>query len=118
MSRRKPARASDRRVRAQGQEVSIQDIRSLSGASTIHAGVLVTPETAQTFSAVYRAVRVIAGTVASMPLRVYDATKNNQLVQQHPVALKLEAGLSTNVTNVVLWDSFISDLPLRGTGWR
>ncbi|MEB4590488.1 phage portal protein, partial [Candidatus Thiothrix sp. Deng01] len=34
----------------------------------------------------------------------------------HPVAARLHTGLSNQMTNVVLWDSLISDMPLRGDG--
>ncbi len=51
------------------------------------SGIMVTPQTALTFSAFYAAVRVISEDMASLPLAVFQKQKDGgtELVEDHPV---------------------------------
>ena len=55
------------------------------GASPVTAGVSVSPNSALTFTAVYAAVRVLAESVASLPLKVYRSVPSGKEVfTDHP----------------------------------
>ena len=85
---------------------------SLSGKS-------VTPTSAIQVSAVYACVRVIAETVASLPLHVYEATDTgSRKANEHPLYRLLHDEPNTEMTSFVWRETMLSHLllylPLTG----
>lgn len=97
-------------------QISMGDIASLQSAfPDIFGGRNINPDTAQTFSAVYRAVRLIAGTISMLPLKVFKDVNGTPVEQpSHPVARMLDMNLNPECTNVVFMDRLIQDVLLAG----
>ena len=100
----------------------------LIGGSQSISGVKVTEENAMTFSAVYAAVRIIAETIASLPLNVYrelpdggkEKAKSNYL---YPLLHNKPNSLMTSFTwrEIVLahllhWGNHYSQIELDNSG--
>ena len=82
------------------------------------SGVLVTPDNAMKLSAVLGCVRLLAQTVATLPVGVYIRTKTGrEYDERHPlnrvIAMKPAAGM----TAVGFWECVISSALLRGNGF-
>lgn len=60
------------------------------GGGTSKAGTEVTESTAQNFSAVWRAISVISGGMATLPLHVYTKGDSRERVKDHATAMLLE----------------------------
>ena len=102
------------------ESVSLSDVERLGDLFQMRkssSGIVVTPERAKTFSAVYRAVLLIASTIATMPMEVYRKTKQGRDVAiDHPYYRILHNAPTNSCTKTVFWESFLSDLPLTGDG--
>ena len=84
---------------------------SLSGKS-------VTPTSAIQVSAVYACVRVIAETVASLPLHVYEATDTgSRKANEHPLYRLLHDEPNTEMTSFVWRETMLSHLLLYGNSY-
>lgn len=84
---------------------------SLSGKS-------VTPTSAIQVSAVYACVRVIAETVASLPLHVYEATNaGSRKAGEHPLYRLLHDEPNTEMTSFVWRETTLSHLLLWGNAY-
>ena len=84
---------------------------SLSGKS-------VTPTSAIQVSAVYACVRVIAETVASLPLHVYEATDaGSRKAGDHPLYRLLHDKPNTEMTSFVWRETMLSHLLLYGNSY-
>lgn len=90
------------------------------------AGVTVTPETAMRFSAVWACVRLIAGSVATLPLHVYEQAGNTRNRRDdHPVARLLRTPcrgmtsvvfMETLTAHVLLWGNCYAAIIRNGAG--
>lgn len=99
--------------------INIDEVSQLQAAFPHWLGKnYVNPDTAQTFSAVYRAVRLIAGTISMLPLRVYRDSSDGtpELVVDSPEAVILDSDMSAETTNIVFMDRLIQDVLLAGDG--
>ena len=77
------------------------------------AGKSVTPTSAIQVSAVYACVRVIAETVASLPLHVYEATDSgSRKAGEHPLYRLLHDEPNTEMTSFVWRETMLSHLLL------
>ena len=84
---------------------------SLSGKS-------VTPTSAIQVSAVYACVRVIAETVASLPLHVYEATDSgSRKASEHPLYRLLHDEPNAEMTSFVWRETMLSHLLLYGNSY-
>ena len=84
---------------------------SLSGKS-------VTPTSAIQVSAVYACVRVIAETVASLPLHVYEATDSgSRKASEHPLYRLLHDEPNAEMTSFVWRETMLSHLLLDGNSY-
>ena len=84
---------------------------SLSGKS-------VTPTSAIQLSAVYACVRVIAETVASLPLHVYEATDTgSRKAGEHPLYRLLHDEPNAEMTSFVWRETMLSHLLLYGNSY-
>jgi HK97 family phage portal protein len=77
--------------------------------------VLVTPDSALTFSAVYSAVRVIAETIAQLPLNYFIKTnKGREINNESPLQFLVHNEPNGVQTKYVFFDTLISTLLLYG----
>lgn len=79
------------------------------------AGKSVTPRSALQISTVYACVRVIAETVASLPLHVYHYTdKGSEKALEHPLYHVLHDEPNSEMTSFVLREAMLTHLLLWG----
>lgn len=82
---------------------------------TSSSGKSVTPSSAVQASAVYACVRVIAGTIASLPVHVYEVTDNgSRKATEHPPYRLLHDEPNEEMTSFVWRETMLSHLLLRG----
>ncbi len=80
--------------------------------------VLVTPETALTFSAVYAAVRVISETIAQLPFNYYKKTnKGREIYTDSPLQFLVNNEPNGYQTKYVFFEYFINTLLLYGNAY-
>jgi HK97 family phage portal protein len=103
-----------------GDGVSVSDV---SGMATVlgsdsATGVTISPRTMLQISAVWACVRLIAETIATLPLSIYERTgaSGKRLAQQHPLYSVLHDVPNSDATAAVFWEAMISAMLLRGAG--
>tara|TARA_R100000278_G_scaffold123208_1_gene111960 strand:+ start:520 stop:1767 length:1248 start_codon:yes stop_codon:yes gene_type:complete len=80
--------------------------------------VLVTPETALTFSAVYAAVRVISETIAQLPFNYYKKTnKGREIYTDSPLQFLVNNEPNGYQTKYIFFEYFINTLLLYGNAY-
>jgi len=80
------------------------------------AGMSVTPETARRATAVYACVNLIAGTIASTPLPVFQRTPQGRERAEHDLWWMLNEQPCSGMTAASFWEWMVSSLLLRGDG--
>lgn len=91
-------RARDKPNRQASPQDAVSAAPAFSFGSSM-SGKSVTPSSAIQVSAVYACVRVIAETIASLPLHIYEATDaGSRKANEHPLYLGLKASLSKGVS--------------------
>ena len=104
-----------------GRQASPQD--AVSAAPTFSfgssmSGKSVTPSSAIQVSAVYACVRVIAETIASLPLRIYEATDaGSRKANEHPLYRLLHDEPNTEMTSFIWREVMLSHLLLYGNSY-
>ncbi|ANN64620.1 portal protein [Brachyspira hyodysenteriae] len=89
--------------------LSIQNDKTLSA---------VNPNTALTFSTVFACVRVIAETIATLPLFVYKVNGNNKIkAKDHSLYRLLHDSPNAECTSVSFIESLITQILLQGNGF-
>lgn len=84
----------------------------------VKSGAVVNFDTALTVSAVWSAVRIIAETIASLPLHVYERQeKGKKIAYNHPLNQVLSVLPNDEQTTVELLEFVLSNLLMRGTGY-
>lgn len=78
------------------------------------AGVLVTPDTAKTFSAVFRASAIIAQTIGFMPWSVY---REREIRREHPAHKLLHMRPSPEMGAMTFKETIVRDALLWGNGY-
>lgn len=81
------------------------------------AGVPVTPENAMRVSAVYACVRIIGGSIASLPLHIYDRTPDGRKRADVPLWFLFNEQPSPNWTAAAFWEYVIACVLLLGDGF-
>lgn len=82
------------------------------------AGKSVTVSSAIQMSTVYACVRVIAETIASLPLHVYEVTgKGNMKATEHPLYHVLHDEPNLEMTSFILRETMLSHLLLWGNSY-
>lgn len=90
-------------------------IAEIFGAPNQYAGVAVTPESSMRVSAVFAAVRLIAGAIASLPWHIYQRTDaGRQRAQNHPVWWLLNEKPSAKWVSAAMWEYAAGCMLLRG----
>ena len=94
-----------------------QDVFGLGMGTT--AGPPVTPETALKASAVYACVRLIAGAIAMLPIKIYSNTDggDKQEVRDHDLAGILQGSPSDLMTAPVFWEAIVTSILLTGNAY-
>ena len=80
-------------------------------------GISVTPEDAMKVSAVFGCVRILAETVASLPLKVYRTTPNGREAVNHPLNDILGVTVNGEQTAMEFREFQMSSLGLRGNAY-
>jgi HK97 family phage portal protein len=103
--------------RAKTPQNSLSTSRSVFwGGST--SGVFVSEMTAMQTASVYACVRVIAETIASLPLHVYRYEKHGtRLVPEHPLFNLLHNAPNPEMTSFVFRETLMSHILLWGNGY-
>lgn len=86
------------------------------GVDPSAAGVSVTPESARRATAVYACVNLIAGTIASTPVPVYQRTATGRERVEHDVWWMLNEQPCPGMTAASFWEWMVSSILLRGDG--
>lgn len=120
------ALAVDRAVRTatqnlipEGQFVSSSDIRSaeIFGGAPTDAGAVVTASSAMRVSAVYAAVRLVAGVPATLPWHVYRREADGSRERaDHDLWWLLNEEACATFTSSAMWMNAIASVQLRGDG--
>lgn len=91
------------------------ELLSALSSPVTDAGVHVTNRTVLTLTAVWRAVNILSGTIAALPLNVYRKTKDGhrEKLSNHPVADLLDDP-NTDMTDFIFRETMMAVLLLRG----
>lgn len=90
---------------------------SVYGSLPTASGVPVTPDSAKRSAAVYACVTLIAGTVASTPLAVYERTDaGRSRIDRHDYWWFFNESPCADMTAATFWEWILSSLLLRGDG--
>ena len=84
---------------------------------TAASGVAVTPASAMRVSAVFACVQRIAGTIATLPLNIYERTKTGRKRVDSPLWYLLNEQPTARYTAASHWESTASAFLLRGDGF-
>ena len=94
---------------------SVSSFLSIGNDKTISA---VNPNTALTFSTVFACVRVIAETIATLPLHLYKMQGNNKVkAREHTLYRLLHDSPNMEGTSVSFIESLITQILLNGNGF-
>jgi HK97 family phage portal protein len=81
------------------------------------SGVVVTADGAMQITAVWSCVRLIAETIATLPLSIYERTRDGKRVaHQHPLHFIVHDQPNHEVSASVFWEAMVAAMLLRGTG--
>lgn len=92
-----------------------QTYQDISWWAPSYAGQVVTKETAMRVSAVFSCVRLIAGSIASLPLPIYERTEaGRKAVYNHPLWWVLNEEPTPRFTASTMWEYLTKCVLLRG----
>lgn len=93
--------------------------RGISFKSFGTSDIVVSKDTAMTFTAVWAAVRLLSESVSSMPIDVYTRENNGDKIPatNSPVYNLLKSGVNENVSSVVFIEKVMKDLCLDGNSY-
>ena len=110
-------RARDTPDRRQTPQDAVSAAPTFSFGSSM-SGKSVTPSSAIQVSAVYACVRVIAETIASLPLHVYESTAaGSRKANEHPLYRLLHDEPNTEMTSFIWREVMLSHLLLYGNSY-
>ena len=110
-------RARDKPGRRQTPQDAVSAAPTFSFGSSM-SGKSVTPSSAIQVSAVYACVRVIAETIASLPLHIYEATDaGSRKANEHPLYRLLHDEPNTEMTSFIWREVMLSHLLLYGNSY-
>ena len=89
----------------------------LLGGAPAASGYSVTEISAMRVSTVYACVRLIAGTISSMPVQIYERTPTGRQAVDSPLWYLLNEQPCANFTGVTLWEWALKCQMLRGDGY-
>ena len=110
-------RARDKPGRRQTPQDAVSAAPTFSFGSSM-SGKSVTPSSAIQVSAVYACVRVIAETIASLPLHVYESSDaGSRKANEHPLYRLLHDEPNTEMTSFIWREVMLSHLLLYGNSY-
>lgn len=79
----------------------------------------VTPDSAMRSSAVYACVRLIAGTIAALPVKIYRKKPggDREQVLDHPASRLLAVEPNATLTSMMFWETSLWRILMRGNGY-
>lgn len=94
-------------------------VSALGGGTTTAAGITVSETSAMSATAVYACVRVLAETVASLPLHIYQhsSSRGKQLALRHPLYPVLRWQANPEMTAFQWRETMMAYLALWGNGY-
>ena len=96
---------------------SSSQLAEIFGANPSSSGVVVTNETAKRSAAVYACCRLIAGSVALLPLPIYERTQDGGRKKvEHDLWWLLNESPYPTLTACSFWEWMISSILMRGDG--
>lgn len=82
------------------------------------SGQSVNRDSVMQLSAVWACVRLIAGTLSSLPINLYERTGNGRvIVRDHAVHMMIHNSPNSASTSSVFWESMLSAMLLQGNGF-
>lgn len=100
--------------------VSVGDVSGIAAVlgADPDTGTVISPRTMLQISAVWACVRLIAETIATLPLSIYERGSGGRkrLALQHPLYSVLHDVPNPDATAAVFWESMVSAMLLRGAG--
>lgn len=104
-----------------GRSVSLSDSEGSAAVFGVDlsTGLTVGPQNMMRLSATWSCVRLIAETIATLPLSIYESKgggKGKQLAQQHPLYSVLHDVPNPDATAAVFWESMVASMLVRGAG--
>lgn len=100
-----------------GDGASVGDVAAVSAVFGGDNGEVISPRTMLQISAAWACVRLIAETIATLPLGMYERTSTGKRVaSQHPLYTVLHDVPNPDATAAVFWESMVSAMLLRGAG--
>lgn len=95
-----------------------QDAAAILTAQRNTAGQLVNARTAMSLSTVWACVRLIAESIAMLPLHLYDVSDDNpKVARRHPLNRLLSQAPNSKSTPMVFWESVVSAMLLQGNAY-
>lgn len=88
------------------------------GAGSSNAGIKVTPDVALKASAVYACVKVLAETIATLPLQMYEELPaGREPAPNHPIDTLIRSRPNGRMTAIEFWEMMVLHGALRGTAY-
>lgn len=118
-SQRRPGRIRAALGALLGQSASISDAQGSAAVFGVDldSGTVVSPRTMLQISAVWACVRLIAETIATLPLSIYERDgKGKRIAPLHPLHGVLHDVPNPDATAAVFWEAMVSAMLLRGAG--
>ncbi len=101
-----------------GQQLTVDELAAALGAMSASAsGEQVTPDTALRVSAVYRCVELVAGSIASLPLHVYERDGPDSRRTMHDVWWLFNEQACDGWTSHAAWTYLFASRMLHGDGF-
>lgn len=116
--KKKPGRIKAALLDWLGVPVGLTDEAFWSHFSSEVAGQPVNERTVMQLSTVWACVRLIAETISTLPLGLYERTDNGRIpARQHPLYNLIRQSPNADSTATVFWESMIVSMLMRGNGF-
>lgn len=105
---------------ASGLRLTDPQLMRYVGAEPAHSGEKVTPETALTLDAFWACVWLIAQTIATLPLMLYEAGEGDgeaKLAKDHPLYRVIHDQPNADMTAVEFWTALVACKLIWGNGY-
>ncbi|MBC7599708.1 MAG: phage portal protein [Polaromonas sp.] len=91
------------------QSLTVQELANIIGGGAVsNAGPVVNETTAMKVSAVYACVALIAGAISTLPLPIYERTKDGRQRVEHPYYWLLNEQPEPDLSSAVFWEYMVS----------
>lgn len=91
------------------QNLTVQELANIIGGGAIsNAGPVVNETTAMKVSAVYACVALIAGAISTLPLTIYQRTKDGRERAEHPYWWLLNEQPESDLSAAVFWEYMVA----------